>query len=170
MQTERTLVLIKPDGVKRKLIGEIIKRYESAGLTIVAMKMLNVDDTLIKKHYPDDEEYIISLGKKSAAAGGKVIDFKAQGLMVLNSLRKYLTEGPVVAMIIEGKNAIQKVRDITGYTDPLTAKKGTIRGDLGIDTIKKANSEKRAVRNLIHASENREEAKKEIALWFSEFT
>ena len=163
---EKTLVVIKPDGVERNLTGEILKRYETAGLKLVAMKMIKVKSNLIKKHYPEEENYLISLGKKSESAGTPIDDYRAQGLRIVKWLRKYLTAGPVVAMVLESEGAIQKVRQVTGYTDPSTAEKGTIRGDLGQDSILVANSEKRPVRNLIHASGNPEEAEKEIALWF----
>lgn len=165
---ERTLVIIKPDGVKRNLIGEIIGRYEEGGLKVIGLKMIVVDKSLITRHYPEEDEYLISLGKKSEKAGDKVTNHREHGLMIVRGLREYLTEGPVVAIILHGRDAIQKVRRITGYTDPTAAEKGTIRGDFGEDSILKANSEKRAVRNLIHASGNQEEAEKEIALWFEE--
>ncbi len=164
---ERTLVLIKPDGVQRNLIGEIIRRYESAGLRVVALKLVRAPKALLEKHYPADEAYLISLGKKSEAAGDAVKDYKAQGLMIISGLRSFLSEGPVVAMVLEGDGAIKTVRAVTGYTDPASASKGTIRGDYPADSILKANQEKRAVRNLVHASGNPEEAAKEIALWFT---
>ena len=163
---ERTLVLIKPDGVQRNLVGEIIRRYESAGLRLVGLKRLRATDAILEKHYPADEAYLISLGKKSEAAGDVVKDHKAQGTMIIAGLRDFLKEGPIVAMVLEGENAIQKVRSVTGYTDPASAQKGTIRGDYPADSILKANQEKRAVRNLVHASGNPEEARKETALWF----
>ena len=163
---EKTLVVVKPDGVQRNLTGEIIKRYQEAGLKLVALKMLKVKQSLIKKHYPEEEAYVVSLGKKSEKAGEKIDDYYKQGMMIIRGLRKYLTEGPVVAMILEGEGAIQKVREVTGYTDPVSAAKGTIRGDFGQDNILQANKEKRSVKNLIHASGNPEEAQKEIALWF----
>lgn len=163
---EQTLVIIKPDGVKRHLIGEIIKRYELAGLVVKNMMMLRAGRELIEKHYPAEDEYLISLGKKSEKAGDVIKDYKAQGLMIVEGLREYLTSSPIVAMLLEGENAILKVRDITGYTDPITAEKGSIRGDFGKDNIQQANAEKRAVQNLIHASGNPEEAEHEINLWF----
>ena len=163
---EKTLVVIKPDGVERNLVGEIIKRYENNGLKVVALKMLNVNTELIEKHYPSDDEYVTLLGKKSEKAGDRVDNYKEQGLRIINWLRSYLTKGPVVAMVLSGEDAIKKVRKITGYTDPSEAEKGTIRGDLGNDTILKANQEHRSVYNLIHASGNPEEAEKEINLWF----
>jgi nucleoside-diphosphate kinase len=166
MTTEKTLVLVKPDGVERNLTGEIIARFEKAGLVISALKMMKVSRELISKHYPAEDEYLISLGKKSEKAGDVVPDYKKQGLMIVEGLRLYLTSGPVVAMVVKGENAIQRVRSIAGYTDPSAAEKGTIRGDFGQDSILKANKEKRSVKNLVHASGNREEAEKEIALWF----
>lgn len=171
MQSEQTLVVIKPDGVQRNLIGKIVSYYEAAGLKVRSMKMLNVSRELISRHYPSGKDYLISIGHKGVKAGEnldtekKLLDY---GMMIVSGMRDYMTSGPVVAMIIEGTDAIKRVRAITGYTDPATADKGTIRGDLGVDTIAKANSEKRPVRNLIHASGNPEEAKSEIELWAPE--
>lgn len=164
--TQKTLVLIKPDGVRRGLIGEIINRYETQGLKVVKMKLTQPDAELVGKHYPEDEEYMISIGKKSSSAEGRELNYLEQGRMIVRALRDYLTSGPVVAMILEGDEAIALVRKITGYTDPSSADKGTIRGDLGIDSIVVANGEGRPVENLIHASGNAEEAEAEIALWF----
>lgn len=163
---EQTLVLIKPDGVSRNLIGEIIRRYEQNGLVIKQLKMLTAEHDLISKHYPEDEEYMISIGKKSAAAGDAVANPLEQGRMIVQALRSYITSGPIVALILEGEDAVAKTRKITGYTDPLSADKGTIRGDLGEDSILDANREKRPVKNLIHASGTVDEANREINLWF----
>ena len=164
---EQTLVVIKPDGVKRNLIGKILSYYEAGGLKIRALKMLTVSQDLIGKHYPEMDEFLISLGKKSEKAGDKIDDYRAQGLMIVRGLKTYITSVPVVKMILEGENAIKRVREITGYTDPKSADKGTIRGDMGIDDIITANKENRPVQNLIHASGNAEEAQAEITLWFS---
>ena len=112
--------------------------------------------------------------KKMMALGGeekKTITFKdpeAQGRKVLGKLREYFTRGPIIAIIFRGEDAIKEVRRITGYTDPKTAEKGTIRGDLGADSIEKSTAEGRAVENMIHASGNPEEAEAEIKLWFPE--
>lgn len=165
---ERTLVFIKPDGVKRKLIGDIIKRFEDNGLEVTSMKMITADSEIVEKHYAAEEDYLVSLGKKSEDAGDKINDYREQGMMIVNGLRDYLTGHAIVAMVIEGKKAIPKVREIVGHTNPVKADKGTIRGDLGEDDILTANKAKRAVRNLIHASGNKEEAEKEIGLWFDE--
>ena len=168
---EKTLVVIKPDGVQRNLVGRIISYYEAAGLKVTKMKMITITKDLIAKHYPEDKSYLLTLAEKGIKAGEnldteeKKLDY---GMMIVTGMRNYMTSGPVVAMIIEGEDAIKNVRAITGYTDPANADKGTIRGDLGADSIAKANSEKRPVRNLIHASGNPEEAEKEIILWKDE--
>jgi nucleoside-diphosphate kinase len=163
---QKTLVVIKPDGVSRNLIGKIISYYEDGGLVVKELKMLIPTKELVSKHYPEDEDYMRSLGEKSAKAGDVIPDLVEQGRMIVLGLRDYLTSGSVVAMILEGEEAIPTVRKITGYTDPKSADKGTIRGDLGEDSILEANSEKRPVKNLIHASGNPEEAEHEINLWF----
>lgn len=163
---QQTLVLVKPDGVERNWIGEIISRYEKEGLKITALKMMQAPSAIVEKHYPDDEEYLRSIGEKTIAAGQQVTNAVDQGRKVVSWLRKFITSGPVVAMVIEGDEAVTQVRKITGFTDPSSADKGTIRGDLGQDSILKANQEERPVYNLVHASGNLEEAEREIKLWF----
>ncbi len=167
---QKTLVLIKPDGVKRNLIGEIISRFEKGGLKVVEMKMLTASSEILAKHYPDDEEYLRIIGEKSKAAGDAVSDTVEQGRKVVGALREFISSGPVIAIILEGDNAVVVARKVTGFTDPQTAEKGTIRGDLGEDSILKANSEGRPVYNLVHASGTPEEAEKEINLWFESLT
>lgn len=166
--TQQTLIIIKPDGAKRNLIGTIIKYYEEAGLKVVKLKMMTADIELITKHYPEDEDYMRSIGQKSKDAGNEVEDILEYGRMIVKALRDYMTSGPVVPMILEGEDAIALARKVTGFTDPTQADKGTIRGDLGQDSIAKANSEGRPTQNLIHASGNVEEAEKEISLWFKD--
>jgi len=165
---EKTVIVIKPDGVQRNLVGEIIRRYEQGGLHVVALKMLSVSKAFIKKHYPEKKDYLLSLAEKGKKAGDPSAskDPFGYGKMIVTGMRKYMTSGPVIAMILEDENAIKKARDITGYTDPAAAEKGTIRGDFGEDNILDANKERRPVRNLIHASGNKEEAEHEIKLWF----
>lgn len=167
--SQRTLVIVKPDGVKRNLIGEIINRYEKAGLKVVALEMKTIDRALAEKHYHfDNDDYLRSIGQKSVDAGDKIDDILEQGRKVINSMCDFLTSTPVVPMILEGgDDAIAEVRKITGYTDPTKAEKGTLRGDLGEDSILAANRDGRPVYNLVHASGNPEEAKEEITLWFS---
>ncbi len=171
MTMEKTLVVIKPDGVQRNLIGKIISYYEAGGLKATKMKMLRVSKEFIAKHYISEKWYLFGLAEKGKKAGENLDTEKKQldyGMMIVNGMRSYMTAGPVVAMIIEGEDAIKKVRAITGYTDPSAADKGTIRGDMGIDSIQAANKEKRPVKNLIHASGNKEEAETEIMLWLPE--
>lgn len=163
---EKTLVLIKPDGVKRNLIGEIIKRFEDNDLKVVELKMIIANKFQAENHYGADEAYLRSIGEKSAAAGDKVDDLVEHGRKIITSMRNFLQSGPIVAMVLEGEDAIPRVRKITGFTDPSTAEKGTIRADLGQDSILQANKEGRPVYNLIHASGNPEEAEKEIIVWF----
>ncbi len=131
---ERTFVMIKPDGVQRRLVGRVIQRFEEAGLKIAAMKFIMVSRELAEKHYE------VHKGKP-----------------FYEGLIKYITSGPVVAMVIEGMNAIEKVRKMVGATDPQKASPGTIRGDFS----------QHIGRNIIHASDGKETAEKEISLWFS---
>lgn len=145
---QRTLVLLKPDAIKRGLIGRILQRFEDAGLKIVAMKMQWITKNHAEKHYDD-------LGKRR----GEEVKARMVG---------FLTSGPVIAMVLEGVDAVEVVRKIVGGTEPKTAPPGTIRGDFAHLSIEYANKKEKAVPNLIHASDNEENAKKEIALWFQE--
>lgn len=156
---ERTLILIKPDGVERGLIGEIIGRYESVGLKIVAMKMMFATPTLARRHYPDS--MAPAIGEKSARFGKGL-----RGEYILKHLRSFLASGLVVALILEGEDAVSKARSVTGDTNPARAAKGTIRGDLGSDDISTANGHGRAVQNLVHTSDCLTEAEREIVIWF----
>ena len=140
---ERTLIIIKPDGISKE--KEIISRYQKAGLKVVAKKEMKATKELLRQHY-------------SAHAGKPFYE----GLVEFMSSRK------VAAFVLEGKNAVEVARKVTGATDPSKADKGTIRGDLGTDIQEKANREKRAIQNLVHASGTRDEAEKEIRLWFPE--
>ncbi len=132
---ERTLVLIKPDGVMRGLMGRIITRFEEKGLKIVAMKMMKVTNELAEKHYEQHK-----------------------GKPFFEGLINYITSAPIVAMVVEGKNAIACVRKMVGATNPQEAEPGTIRHDYAMDIG----------RNLIHASDSPETAKREIELFFNE--
>lgn len=172
MKSEKTLVLIKPDGVQRGLIGEIVKRYERTGLKLIGLKMLVATPEMVEKHYLVDPGWKESVGKKtieSYAKKGKTppsTDPTVIGDMVLGNLKKYMTSGPVVAMMWQGIHAVGVVRKITGGTEPLTSDVGTIRGDLTIDSYEVADLDGRSVRNLIHASSSTSDAEKEIAIWF----
>lgn len=171
---EKTLILIKPDGVQRSLIGEVIRRYERSGLKLVGMKMLIPTEELVEKHYLVDPEWRIKTGKKTIESylkKGKTPpsdDPLKVTEVILNNLKKYMVKGPVVAMVWQGMHAVGIVRKITGGTEPLTSDVGTIRGDLTIDSYEVADIDTRAVRNLIHASGATDEAEKEIKLWFKD--
>lgn len=177
---ERTFVMIKPDAMKKNLAGEIIKRYQEAGLRIVGIKAVFPHKELAEKHYPDHEKQIVGMGKKTIESckergeSETLIDLfntedpKEIGLVLREWLITFITSHPVIAIVLEGEDAVQKVRKMTGFTDPSKAEKGTIRGDLGTDAIHIANKEKRATENLVHASGNLEEAKNEICLWFND--
>ncbi len=171
MAIEQTLAIIKPDGVQRGLLGEIMSRFERAGLKVVGMKMAWADDELIGKHYTDNPEYLTSVGQKAldgAAEHGVKMEETALeiGARVRLSNMRYMSTGPVLAMVLQGNTAVQTVRNMIGKTNPLSADMGTIRGDLTIDDFTQADAEGRSVRNLMHASGDVDEAKREIPLWF----
>jgi nucleoside-diphosphate kinase len=175
---ERSFVMVKPDGVQRGLVGEVISRFEKRGLKIIAMKMVKPSLEHIDEHYPKDEEWISRLGDKGFNVFKEygidpkelmgTSDRKEAGKMVRRWLVDYLNEAPVIAMIIEGIHAIDMVRKIAGTTLPSKAEIGTIRGDFSVDSPAAANLEKRAIKNILHTSENKEEAEHEIAHWFSQ--
>ncbi len=171
---ERTLVVIKPDGVQRTLIGEIIKRYERTGLKLVGLKMIVPDEKFVENHYMLDAEWKKNAGSKAIASAkkkGETIrseDPLEMGEFILGTLKKYISSGPVIAMVWQGLNAVGIVRKITGGTEPLTSDVGTIRGDFTIDSYKAGDTDGRSVRNLVHSSGSSEEAEKEIELWFDE--
>jgi nucleoside-diphosphate kinase len=170
---EQTLVVIKPDGIQRTLIGEIIKRYERTGLKMVALKMVLPKPDQIEKHYLIDPNWKRNVGEKSISAYKKrgetppSNDPEEVGSKVLERLKKYMTSGPVIAMVWQGNQAVGIVRKITGGTEPLTSDVGTIRGDLTVDSYQISDSDDRPIRNLIHASGSLSDAEKEIDLWFS---
>jgi len=169
---EKTLVIVKPDGVQRGLIGEVIKRYEQCGLKLVALKMIIPSKKLALAHYSTDPEWALKTGTKSieaAKARGQIL-FTDDPIVYAESIRatlkSFLSSGPVVAMIWQGMNAVGVVRKITGSTEPLSSVPGTIRGDLTIDSYTAADKDKRSVRNIIHSSGSIEEANAEIEVWF----
>lgn len=146
---QRTLVLVKPDGVERGLTGEIIHRFERKGLKIVAMKMVWIDKELALKHYDEDIA-------------------KRRGEHIRRYLVDYVTSGPVVAMVLEGVEAIENIRNLTGDTEPKKALPGTIRGDFSPVSYKSSDEKKIAIRNTVHSSANETDAEREIKLWFTE--
>lgn len=172
LKTQRTLVLIKPDGVQRGLVGDVLHRFERAGLKIVGMKMVWPSPELVERHYPKDHTFLLSIGDK-AIKGMEKLGFPVTktgleiGTWVRAQLGRYLSIGPVVSIVLQGTNAVANVRQLVGSTDPILADVGSIRGDLTIDTIECANIEGRSVRNLIHASSDPKEAAREVGLWFT---
>jgi nucleoside-diphosphate kinase len=169
---EQSLVIIKPDGVQRSLIGEVIQRYERLGLKLVAMKMLVPTVHMVEKHYTIEPGWKKNAGEKS------INNFIAKGLTppsndplevgeaILGRLKKYMTAGPVVAMVWQGAHACAVIRKITGSTEPLSSDVGTIRGDFMLDSYELSGLDDRSIRNIVHASGNAAEAANEIPLWF----
>lgn len=169
---ERTFVAVKPDGVQRSLIGEIISRFEKVGLKLVGIKMLVPTEEHVEAHYTLDPNWRTITGEKTIAS------YKSKGLTppsedpleitaaILKNLKSYMTAGPIVAMVWEGAHAAKIVRKLVGGTEPLTSDVGTIRGDYVLDSYMMSDGDKRAVRNIIHASGSPEEAEMEIKHWF----
>lgn len=148
---ERTLIILKPDAVKRGVVGEIIGRFEKAGLKIIGTKMLSPDEQHFHTHY---EEI------------GKMVTRRGQD--AFNVTLEMMQEGPVMVFVLEGIKAVSLVRKMVGATEPEKALPGTIRGDFAHIGFEYSNQEKIGVPNLIHASGDLSDAKKEIAHWFSE--
>ncbi|TSC56966.1 MAG: nucleoside-diphosphate kinase [Parcubacteria group bacterium Greene0416_79] len=171
-KSERTFVFIKPDGVQRTLVGEIVRRYERTGLKLLGLKMLVPTEAHVEKHYmlhpgwkktvgEKSIESYVKKGKKPPSDNPLVV-----GEQVMERLKKYLTSGPFVAMVWQGAHAVGIVRKLTGGTEPLSSDVGTIRGDFVLDSYVMADTDDRAIRNLIHASGTVEEAEAEIPHWF----
>jgi nucleoside-diphosphate kinase len=174
---ERTVLLVKPDGVKRGLIGEVIKRLEQRGLKIIALKMIQATEEHARAHYPGTDKWLRGMGEKTLenyAKYGKdpikeagTADPLELGKIIYGWNTDFLTSGPVVAVLISGVHAIDMVRKIVGTTLPSKADMGTIRGDYSVDSPTLANIEKRAIHNVVHASGDPEEAAHEIEHWFN---
>ncbi len=170
---ERTLIIIKPDGVQRSLMGEIIGRYERLGLKLIGLKIQIPTQEKIEQHYTLDPEWRRVTGEKT------IKGYKDKGMkppsedpleitaVILENLKKYMTSAPSIFMVWQGAHAVPVVRKVTGGTEPLTSDVGTIRGDFVLDSYQMSDTDGRAIRNLIHASGSTEEAEKEIAHWFS---
>jgi len=175
---EQSVVLIKPDGVERKIVGEVISRFEKVGLKMKAMKLIKVNATHVGKHYRDNEDYHRSVGEKTLENYQKFgLDVNEDlgtkdpveiGQIVRQRNMEFLSSGPVVAMLWEGVEAIRLIRKMVGHTFPAEAVPGSIRGDYGHDTAKIVNVEKRSANNIIHASGDVAEAEWERKLWFKE--
>lgn len=147
---QKTLVVLKPDAVKRNVIGEIISRFERVGLHLTGMKMMWPNDEFYHKHYEE-------IGGVLTRHGKKIFDINAQ----------FMLSGPVVAMVWEGPDAIEVVRKMVGSTEPKGALPGTIRGDYSHVGYGYLDANDAWMTNLVHASATAEEAEKELALWFA---
>jgi len=175
---QRTLVVLKPDTVKRGLIGEIISRFERAGLKIVALKMFRFTREQAERFYVADENWLRTVGEKAIKGlreFGKdpkevfgTEDPLEVGKKIREGLIDFILSGPVVAMVLEGVSAVEVVRKLVGPTEPAKAPAGTIRGDFAHMSIAYANSKGLPLRNVIHASDSIENAKREIAIVFSD--
>ncbi|NTU74184.1 nucleoside-diphosphate kinase [Candidatus Roizmanbacteria bacterium] len=176
---EQSLVILKPDAIKRGIIGEIITRFEKTGLKMVAAKLFWADKDLAGRHYPyDRKEFIEGMAKKTVENYEKfgldvmkdfgTTDLNEIGQIIRTWLIDMITEGPVFCMVWEGPHAVELIRKMAGHTLPLAAAPGTIRGDYSFDSSYLANKAKRGIKNLLHASGTVEEARFEIPLWFDE--
>lgn len=171
--TERTFIAIKPDGIQRHLMGEIIKRFENRGLKLVAAKLIAPTKEMVLKQYPDDESWYVSLGKRTLEGyRERGIEVKKTpieiGKMIREQLIDYVSERPVLATVWEGPHAVELGRKTVGHTNPLKADVGSIRGDYSMESYFLADDMQRAIQNLIHASGSTEEAEREIKIWFKE--
>jgi nucleoside-diphosphate kinase len=178
LKQEQTLVLVKPDGVKRGLMGEIIRRIEQRGLKVVGLQMFQATKAEFTKHYSDSKENLAIMGDKTLGTYQKygldpakeigTADAAKIGKMVLTWIVDFMVSGPIVKIVVQGLHAVEMVRKIVGGTMPSGADMGTIRGDYSVDSAVLANAQKRGIRNLVHASGNIAEAEAEIKLWFAD--
>lgn len=168
--------MIKPDGVKRGLIGEIIARIEQRGLKIIALQMFQATKEQLTRHYADSEANLKAMGEKTLATYQKygldpvkeigTGDPVKIGKMVHGWITDFMTSGPIIKIVVQGLHAVEMVRKLVGNTMPSQAEMGTVRGDYSVDSAVLANAQKRGIRNLVHASGNLAEAESEIQLWF----
>jgi len=167
---ERTLILVKPDGVQRGLIGEIINRFQRLGFWICGAKMVKPDEKLLSLHYADDPVWKKGLGARTRAGmlqkGVTMSETDEEIGTRIRSWNMACLKGPVFALVFQGPHAVEACRKIIGHTEPRQAVPGTIRGDFSFDSYTFADANKRVIRNLVHASGSVEEAEREIALWF----
>ncbi len=169
---EQTLVIVKPDGIQRSLMGEILMRIERTGLKFVAVKFLLPKADQCWTHYNKDDEWFMKKGTRivdDRTAQGLPIEKEAKeyGKDIIQSNVDFFTSGPVLAVVIEGNQSVAIVKKLVGGTEPTTSDVGTIRGDLTVDSYALSSIDNRAVRNLIHCSDSPEEAEREIPIWFA---
>jgi nucleoside-diphosphate kinase len=173
---EKTLIILKPDAVKRGLVGKVIETFENAGLKLMAGKMLKPDADVIKKHYPGTSEWLIEMGEKTLASfkqSGldvkktfKTEDPEKLGTFIYERLIKYWMEGPIIVMVWAGPNAVLVARKLRGQTIPALADAGTILGQYSFDSSPLSSSLDRVVKTFVHASGSVDEAEREIKYWF----
>lgn len=176
MKKQKALLIIKPDGVQRGIIGKIISRFETVGLKVIGIKFDWATKENIIAHYPETEAWFKKVGERTltnyakkgldAKTVFKTDDAVSIGKMVKGWLVDYMQESPVFMAVVEGYDAIEIVRKLSGNTIPVLALPGTIRGDFSHDTIDLANEQNRPLRNIIHASDTAEDGEKEVNLWF----
>ena len=169
---EQTFVILKPDAIQRGLIGEIISRLERTGLKLVALKMINATEDQCWKHYNKDDAWFLEKGQKVVAnrqASGMPIEKEAieYGREIIGALVKFMTASPVIPMVWEGNQSVSIIKKIVGSTEPATSAVGTIRGDYTLDSYEISNLDGRAVRNLVHCTDDPSESEREISLWFN---
>ncbi|MEK7095011.1 MAG: nucleoside-diphosphate kinase [Patescibacteria group bacterium] len=174
MNIQQTLILLKPDAVQRGLIGTIISRFEQVGLKMTAIKMVHPRKEDVDQHYALTDEWMRGVFEKSKAkydANGEAFpwtDHVAYGTEIKRGLMDFLMAAPIVAMVWEGEGAVAIIRKLVGSTESAGSPAGTIRGDFSHDSYSLSNNQNRPLRNLIHASGTPEEAKNEIAVWFTD--
>lgn len=171
LRYERTLVLIKPDAVKRQIVGELLTRFERKGLKLIAAKLIVPTDEITSQHYTDSEEWLAESGERtynSYVEKGITPPMEARDL-ALNTRRKLmdgLTAGPVLAIVLQGAHVIEIVRKMRGATSPKLADVGTIGFDYSVDSYELADAGDWPIRNVIHASDSPENVEREIKIWF----
>jgi len=175
---EKTLIIIKPDALKRGLVGMTLETFENTGLKLMAAKMVKPDAQVIKNHYPGTKEWIAEMGEKTLASFKQSgIDVKKVmgtddpeklGQFVYDRLIKYWQEGPIIVMVWEGPNAIAVARKLRGHTIPLLADSGSLHARYSYDSSTLSSELNRVVKTFIHASGSTDEANREIKYWFPE--
>jgi nucleoside-diphosphate kinase len=169
---QRSMVLLKPDAIQRTLVGEVIRRIERTGLKITAMKMIVATRAQIIEHYHKDDAWYLKKGTKiveDRTANNLPIEKQPidYGRDIIEQNVRFMLAGPMIALVVEGAMAPTVIKKITGNTAPTLSDVGTIRGDLSIDSYEHAAIDGRAIRNVLHCSENVEDAEREIGVWFT---
>lgn len=174
MKNERTLVILKPDAIQRSLMGEIISRIERTGLKLVAAKFLIATREQCLAHYNKNDEWFLKIGERIIEKMEKnniavTKEASEYGKDMLEATIRFVTAGPMLAMVFQGNQSVGIVKKLVGGTEPLTSDVGTIRSDYTIDSYELANLNDRCVRNLIHCSDEVPEAEREIKVWFKDY-